>query len=112
MQPILVNNRIVTQDVPKAADLTALMAEYNAVAAPIAGRVIGQTTGPIPRANNAAGESPIGDVIADAQLASTVGAGAQLAFMNPGGIRADIGTTAPTSPTARPSPCNRSATSW
>ena len=92
VQPIMVNNRIVTQDVPLAADMTALIAEYNAVAAPIAARVIGQTTAPILRANNTAGESQLGDVIADAQLASTVGAGAQLAFMNPGGIRADIGT--------------------
>jgi 5'-nucleotidase len=38
-----------------------------------------------------AGESTLGQLIADAQLASTVStAGAQLAFMNPGGIRADL----------------------
>ena len=39
---------------------------------------------------NAAGESGLGDVIADAQLAYTQSAGAQLAFMNPGGIRANL----------------------
>ena len=32
----------------------------------------------------------LGDVIADAQLAYTQSAGAQIAFMNPGGIRADL----------------------
>jgi 5'-nucleotidase len=93
LQPISVNNKIVTQDVAKATDMTDLMAHYNVFAGPIAARVIGATTGPILRANNAAGESALGDVIADAQLANTVPAGAQLAFMNPGGIRADIGTT-------------------
>ncbi|MBF5067110.1 bifunctional metallophosphatase/5'-nucleotidase, partial [Salmonella enterica subsp. enterica serovar Istanbul] len=39
------------------------------------------------------GESVLGDVIADAQLAATSGAGganAVAAFMNPGGIRTDI----------------------
>ncbi|MDP3222377.1 MAG: 5'-nucleotidase, partial [Rubrivivax sp.] len=39
------------------------------------------------------GESPLGQVIADAQLAATRApedGGAQVAFMNPGGIRADL----------------------
>ena len=36
------------------------------------------------------GESPLGDVIADAQLAWTKSDGAQIALMNPGGIRADF----------------------
>ncbi len=42
---------------------------------------------------NDAGESALGDVIADAQLASTSPTdfgGAVVAFMNPGGIRADL----------------------
>ena len=39
---------------------------------------------------NSAGESPLGQVIADAQLAATRGAGAQVALMNPGGIRAAL----------------------
>ena len=38
----------------------------------------------------ASGESPLGDVIGDAQLESTKSAGAQVALMNPGGIRADL----------------------
>jgi 5'-nucleotidase len=90
---IRVNNQIVTQDVPKAPALTALIARYNVFAGPIGARVIGSTTGPISRDQNAAGESALGDVIADAQLANTVPAGGQFAFMNPGGIRASIGTT-------------------
>jgi 5'-nucleotidase len=87
------NNNIVTRDVPKDSFITALIAKYNAIAAPLANRVIGSITGNITRANNAAGESALGDVIADGQLAATADpafGGAVVAFMNPGGIRADL----------------------
>src|SRR5690606_19859918 len=60
---------------------------------PLANRVIGSITADITRTANAAGESALGDVIADSQLAATAPAdlgGAQAAFMNPGGIRADL----------------------
>ncbi len=73
--------------------LTALIDLYDVLSAPLANAVIGTTTGDILRAQNAAGESALGDVIADAQLAATEGAGvgeADVAFMNPGGIRDDI----------------------
>jgi 5'-nucleotidase len=39
---------------------------------------------------NADGESPLGQLIADAQLAATASDGATVAFMNPGGIRASL----------------------
>ena len=87
------DNRIVTRDVPKANLLTALIDKYNSIAAPLANRVIGSITADITRTNNAAGESALGDVIADAQLEATNDPGfgeAVVAFMNPGGIRADL----------------------
>ena len=87
------DNRIVTRDVTPAVQLTSLIAKYNAIAAPLANRVIGSITADITRANSAAGESALGDVIADAQLAATADpalGGAVIAFMNPGGIRADL----------------------
>ncbi|HSO13251.1 MAG TPA: bifunctional metallophosphatase/5'-nucleotidase [Anaerolineales bacterium] len=87
------NNNIVTRDVPKDSFITGLIAKYNAIAAPLANRVIGSITADITRTNNAAGESALGDVIADAQLAATADpafGGAVVAFMNPGGIRADL----------------------
>ncbi|MBI5103447.1 MAG: 5'-nucleotidase C-terminal domain-containing protein, partial [Solirubrobacterales bacterium] len=88
---IAVNNKIVTRDVPKDAGETNLIAKYQTFAAPIANRVVGSNTADITRTPSAAGEQPLGDVIADSQLASTAGpAGAQIAFMNPGGIRADL----------------------
>jgi 5'-nucleotidase len=90
---ITVNNVIVTRDVAMDSFMTALIAKYNAIAAPLANRVIGSISGNITRTNNAAGESALGDVIADGQLAATDDPGfgeAVVAFMNPGGIRADL----------------------
>ena len=90
---MVAENKIVTRDVPKASPLTTLLAKYNAIAAPLANRVIGSITAAITRTANAAGESALGDVIADGQLAATSApefGGAVVAFMNPGGIRADL----------------------
>lgn len=92
---ISVNNRIVTRDVDRASDITALLDHYRPFYAPLANRVIGYLVGTttISRTANAAGESPLGDLIADSQLAATAASGfgdAVVAFMNPGGIRADL----------------------
>ena len=88
-----VNNVIVTRDVAKAADLTTLVTKYKTLSAPLANQIVGSVTADILRANNTAGESALGDVIADSQLAATADplfGGAKVAFMNPGGIRTDI----------------------
>jgi 5'-nucleotidase len=74
-------------------DQTALLEAYDRFAAPIANRRAGSVTETLSRAPNAAGESTLGDIIADAQLAATSAAadgGAGIAFTNPGGIRIDI----------------------
>jgi 5'-nucleotidase len=68
----------------------AIADKYRTAVAPLANRVVGAVSADITQAQNAAGESSMGDVIADAQLAYTTGAGAQIALMNPGGIRASI----------------------
>ncbi len=91
-------NEIVTRDVPEDPAVKQIVDRYKALSAPIAGRVVGQITAAITRATNPAGESALGDVIADAQLESTAPAakgGAKVAFMNPGGIRADLPFNAP-----------------
>lgn len=88
---IRANNEIITRDVPKDAAQTALIDKYATLSAPIANRVIGSITTDITRENTPAGESALGDVIADPQLAATEPTGdAVAAFMNPGGIRADL----------------------
>ncbi len=83
------NLRSVTPD----PTVRSLIDFYDDLSAPLANQVIGSVTSDILRANNAAGESALGDVIADAQLAATAPAGfgeADVAFMNPGGIRDDL----------------------
>ena len=88
-----VNNVPVSRDVAWASDLTALIGKYDAAVAPLRDRVVGSTSALITRTNNSAGESALGDVIADAQLAATSPTsfgGAVVAFMNPGGIRSDL----------------------
>ncbi|RJQ77429.1 bifunctional metallophosphatase/5'-nucleotidase [Pseudonocardiaceae bacterium YIM PH 21723] len=87
-------NHVVTRDVTPDPTVKALVDEATQKAAPIANKPIGSITAGLTRQQSAAGESTLGDVIADGQLASTPGA--QLALMNPGGIRADIDF--PTSP--------------
>ncbi|MFV0129142.1 bifunctional metallophosphatase/5'-nucleotidase [Streptomyces sp. HMX112] len=86
-------NRVVSRDVPRAADMTSLIQRWNALAAPIAGRPQGFISADINGRGSTAYEKPLGDLIADAQLAALAPAdkgGAQLALMNPGGIRSDL----------------------
>jgi 5'-nucleotidase len=75
------------------AEQTALLASYDQFAAPIADRRAGSITQTLSRAPNDAGESALGDIIADAQLAATTAdakGAAVIAFTNPGGVRTDI----------------------
>jgi 5'-nucleotidase len=92
-------NKIVTQDVAKDAATTELLAHYKTFADPIANTVVGTISGDLPSARdtpsgqNAAGEQPMGAVIADAQLAATSASdfgSSVIAFMNPGGVRAGL----------------------
>lgn len=64
-----------------------LIEAYERLAAPLARRVVGRLSAPLPRDEGPAGESPLGQVVADAQLAATADAGAQIALTNPGGLR-------------------------
>ena len=77
----------------KNAAQTALIESYDRLAAPIANRPAGAVTETLSRTPKNTGESPLGDIIADAQLAATRAAasgGAVIAFTNPGGVRTDI----------------------
>jgi 5'-nucleotidase len=92
-------NHVVTQDVAKDAATTDLLAHYKTFADPIGNRVIGKITADIRSARDTPsgqapnGEQPMGDVIADAQLAATKDedfGDSVVAFMNPGGVRAGL----------------------
>jgi len=74
---------------------TALLESYDKLAAPLANRPAGAVTEALSHAPDHAGESKLGDLVADAQLAATqaeANGGAVIALTNPGGIRTDIGS--------------------
>jgi 5'-nucleotidase len=90
-------NYVVRQNVAKDPAETELVNKYKNLAAPLANRVLGSITADLKSTRdgvqNAGGESPLGDVIADGQLEATAPTdfGASVvAFMNPGGIRAPL----------------------
>ncbi|HEV3008169.1 MAG TPA: bifunctional metallophosphatase/5'-nucleotidase, partial [Burkholderiales bacterium] len=82
-------NHVVRSDAPQDAAQAALVARYANLAGELE-RVVGRITASITRQANADGESPLGRLIADSQLAATKDAGAVVAFMNAGGIRAPL----------------------
>ena len=99
-------NVIVTRDVPRSAAHTAILDRYRPLYEPLASRTIGTIARDITRAQNAAGESALGDVTTDAQLEAARDAatgGAVIALMNTGGIRADL-TRRPSWDPQAPSP--------
>lgn len=86
-------NHIVKPDGEKDARLSAHVERYALLAKPLENRVVGRITRELTPVASAAGESTLGNVIADAQLAATASpdkGGAVIAFMNPGGLRAPI----------------------
>jgi 5'-nucleotidase len=83
----------VTRDVPKDPAVSSIIDTYNTLIAPIANRPVGYISADILGRGSTAPEKPLGDVIADSQLEATSSAStgnAVMAFMNPGGIRADL----------------------
>ncbi|TDB54098.1 bifunctional metallophosphatase/5'-nucleotidase [Photorhabdus luminescens] len=86
---IWVDNRKYEKD----PEVTKMLDIYEKIAAPLANRVIGKLDRDLNRQTNRAGESSLGKVIADAHLYTALSkenGGAQIAFINSGGIRADM----------------------
>ncbi|MFG1722151.1 bifunctional metallophosphatase/5'-nucleotidase [Micromonospora chalcea] len=100
------NNVVVTRDVKPDQPSTDLINRYKTALGPVADRVVGETTAALTKTQEnlyqtgvdvngkptyQTGESPLGNLIADAQLAATdTEQNAVAAFMNPGGVRADL----------------------
>jgi 5'-nucleotidase len=78
---------VVGQDVVPAADMTSLIAHYDVIAAPIASQVIGRLTRGAGRTRDRSGEYRLGNLVADAQVAST---GSAAAFVNPQIVRTGL----------------------
>jgi 5'-nucleotidase len=87
------NHIVRSATIAKNQEQTALIESYDKLSAPIANRPAGSVSETLSRLPDSAGESLLGDIIADAQLAATSSektGGAVIALTNPGGIRSDI----------------------
>ncbi len=78
------------------ADVAAYVARYSAAAAAYSQRKVGTIAAPVEKLSGPLSNTggPLGNLIADAQLAATAGAGAQIALMNPFGIRRSLNAAA------------------
>jgi 5'-nucleotidase len=85
-----VKNLPVTRDLTPDAAILADVARAEEVTAPIRAQPVAGLPGQVLRQADGNGESALGDLIADAQLAAARLLGAKIAFMNPGGIRQDL----------------------
>ncbi len=75
--------------------LTAVLDKWRPLSETLGNRAIGTITADIVRGGDPTGsdrgvESPAGNLVADAQLWATEANGAQIALMNPGGVRSDL----------------------
>lgn len=83
-------NQVVTHDIAPDPQVAEMVARASTQSDAVAQRPVGAVTADITREPGPGGESPLGNLIADAQLAAARERGAQLALTNPGGIRADL----------------------
>lgn len=67
-----------------------LLSRYKKISAPLGQRVVAHLDAVLSRTPNAAGESDLGDVIADSMLDTASADGALIAFTNSGGLRQDL----------------------
>ncbi|MEV5413321.1 bifunctional metallophosphatase/5'-nucleotidase [Thermopolyspora sp. NPDC052614] len=89
---VVADNHVVTRTVTPDPKIAALVQTWKDRSAAVSNRAIGTITADLTReAPSLTGETPLGDLIADAQLEATKdGGGAVIALMNPGGVRADF----------------------
>lgn len=86
-------NHLVLRTVAPDPTQQAILAKWQALAGPVGDAVKGEATAAITRSPGRNTESSLANLIADAQLAATsavADGGAQIALMNPGGVRADL----------------------
>jgi 5'-nucleotidase len=87
-------NRPIVAAAGEQQDIAAIVRRYAEATAPVAARVVGRLDGSLEWEGRDT-DSPLGDLIADAQLAATrdpAKGGAQLSFINSGGVRAGFRT--------------------
>ncbi|MBX6384091.1 MAG: bifunctional metallophosphatase/5'-nucleotidase [Microbispora sp.] len=86
---VVAKNNVVTRDVAPDPETEAYIKTWQERVSTVANKPVGKITANIGRGSNI-GETPLGDLIADAQLEATKEGGAEIALMNPGGVRTDL----------------------
>lgn len=87
------SNILIAQDIAEDGDTKALIDRYRVLAAPLMNRVVGRITATLTTSSRANGESPLGEIVADAMRAAaakTVGEPIDIAFMNGPGLRGSL----------------------
>ncbi|HEY1174852.1 MAG TPA: 5'-nucleotidase C-terminal domain-containing protein, partial [Phytomonospora sp.] len=80
-------NKVVALDTPEDPAVKSLVDTWHERSAEIADAPVGYISDDIPGRGSKDPEKPLGDLIADTQAEAT---GATIAFLNPGGMRADL----------------------
>jgi 5'-nucleotidase len=88
----IIDNRAATltaQGITPIPTITNIVNGYATLVSPLSSQIIGNITADVPNTRQATGDNAAGNLIADAQLQATQSApaSAQIAFMNPGGVR-------------------------
>jgi len=89
------NHAVIQADLTPDPAMTAIIDKWKPLYDAAGNTPVGTITADIVRGGTPPGsdrgvESPAGNLVADAQLWSTSANGAQIAFMNPGGVRSDL----------------------
>ncbi|NNE11162.1 MAG: bifunctional metallophosphatase/5'-nucleotidase [Ilumatobacter sp.] len=90
-----VNHEVLQSELTADPAITAILDKWAPLAEAIGNEEVGTITETITRGGDPSGsdrgvESAAGNLVADAQLAATSGLGADIALMNPGGLRSDL----------------------
>ncbi|MFC4060450.1 bifunctional metallophosphatase/5'-nucleotidase [Planomonospora corallina] len=88
---VVADNQVVTRTVTPDPEISAFVQTWKDRVSTVANKPIGKITADITNTASPSGESPLGNLIADGQLAAAKNGGnAQIALMNPGGVRAGL----------------------
>lgn len=82
--------QIITHDIAPDPQTQQFVDRAVDMSEQVASRQVGRVTQNVTRDAVASGESALGNLVADAQLAAALPRGAQVALTNPGGIRSDV----------------------
>ncbi|MBQ0862382.1 bifunctional UDP-sugar hydrolase/5'-nucleotidase [Streptomyces sp. RK75] len=85
-----VQAQIVGTDTPEQPRVDRVVEKWRARSAELANEPVGHISADIPGRGAPDPETPLGDLISDAQVAATREAGAELALLNWGGVRSDL----------------------